>query len=71
MTSDRVECRSDHDYIGHPLAFYWQDKRLEVSEVLTQARTPWGYSFRVRNEDFGIFELTYDTNTDQWSIQQG
>jgi hypothetical protein len=66
--ADRVECRSDHDYIGHPLAFYWQDKRLEVSEVLVQIRTPLGYSFRVRNKDFGIFELIYDTNTDEWSV---
>jgi hypothetical protein len=68
--SDRVECRSDHDYIGHPLAFYWQDKRLEVSEVLVQNRTPYGYSFQVRNKDFGIFELIYDTNTDEWSVHQ-
>ena len=66
--ADRVECRSDHDYIGHPLAFYWQDKRLEVSEVLVQIHTPHGYSFRVRNNDFGIFELIYDTNTDEWSV---
>ena len=66
--ADRVECRSDHDYIGHPLAFYWQDKRLEVSEVLVQIHTPHGYSFQVRNNDFGIFELIYDTNTDEWSV---
>jgi hypothetical protein len=70
MTSARVECRSDHDYIGHPLAFYWQNKRLEVAEVLVQNRTPQGYSFRVRNEDFGMFDLDYDTNTDEWSVHQ-
>jgi hypothetical protein len=70
MTAEVVECRSDHDYIGQPLAFYWQGKRLEVTEVLVQNRTPWGYSFRVRNEDFGIFELNYDTNTDRWSVDQ-
>jgi hypothetical protein len=70
MTSDLVECRSDHDYIGQPLAFYWQDKRLEVMEILAENRTPWGYSFRVRNEDYGIFELNYDMNTDQWSVIQ-
>ena len=70
MPSDRVEIRSDHDYVGRPLAFYWQDKRLGVAEVLAQNRTPHGYSFQVRNEDFGIFELDYDTNTDQWSVHQ-
>lgn len=70
MTSDRVECRSDHDYIGHPLAFYWQGKRLEVSKVLAQIKTPAGTSFRVQNDAFGIFELDYDPNTDQWSVYQ-
>jgi len=68
--SDRVECRSDYDYIGHPLAFYWQEKRLEVAEVLVQNRTPHGYSFQVRNEDFGRFELIYDISTDEWSVHQ-
>jgi hypothetical protein len=67
---DRVECRSDHDYIGHPLAFYWQDKRLEVAQVLMQNRTPRGYTFQVRNNDFGLFELIYDPNTDEWSVYQ-
>ncbi len=37
---DRVECRSDHDYIGHPLAFYWQDMRLEVAEVFVAKPHP-------------------------------
>ena len=70
MTSDRVECRSDHGYIGRPLAFYWQGKRLEIDEVLLEKRTPYGYSFQVRNDDFGSFELNYDIHTDQWSVRQ-
>jgi hypothetical protein len=70
MTSDQVECRSDHLYIGRPLVFYWQDKRLEVAEVLSQNQTPHGYSFRVLNDDFGLFELDYDTDTDAWSVHQ-
>ena len=70
MASARVECRSDHDYIGHPLVFYWQDQRLEVTEILAQNRTPQGYSFRVRNEGLGMFELDYDINTDEWSVHQ-
>jgi len=68
--SDCVICRSDHDYIGYPLAFYWQDQRLEVAEVLMQNRTPTGYSFRVRNEELGVFELDYELSTDQWSVHQ-
>jgi hypothetical protein len=70
MTSTRVECRSDHDYIGRPLAFYWQDIRLKVTNILAQSQTPLGYTFQVATEDFGIFELDYDTNSDQWSVQQ-
>lgn len=70
MASDRVICRSDHDYIGKPLAFYWQEQSLSVAEVLVQNRTPTGYTFKVRNEDFGFFELDYDMSTDQWSVRQ-
>ncbi len=70
MNFTRVECRSDHDYIGHPLAFDWLDKRLPVVEILTQSRTPHGYSFRVRTEDYGVFALNYDANTDEWSVLQ-
>jgi hypothetical protein len=67
---DRVELRSDHDYIGHPLAFDWQGIHLQVTEVISQTRIPHGYSFRVLNQDFGIFELNYDTQSDQWSVNQ-
>ncbi len=70
MTPAKVECRSDHDYIGRPLAFYWQDKRLPVAEIMTQNRTPLGYTFQVRTDDFGFFELYYDINTHEWSVQQ-
>jgi hypothetical protein len=67
---DAVEMRSDHDYIGRPLAFTWHNKRLEVTEVLLQSRTPLGYNFKVRIEKQGIFELDYDGSTDQWSVEQ-
>jgi len=67
---DRVEVRSDHDYIGRPLAFDFQGMRLEVTEVISQTQNPAGYAFRVLNDDFGIFELNYDTRSDQWSVNQ-
>jgi hypothetical protein len=70
MSAELVECRSDHDYLGHPRAFNWQGQRIEVTEILSEQRTPHGYTFRVRNPDYGIFELSYDTNTDQWSVHQ-
>jgi hypothetical protein len=67
---DQVICHSDHAYLGYPLAFYWQGQRLEVTEILEQIRTPLGYSFRVRNVEFGIFKLDYDLNADEWTVDQ-
>jgi hypothetical protein len=66
----RVEVRSDHDYIGHPLAFDWHGLRLEVTEIISQTRNPDGYTFRVLNQDFGIFELNYEIQSDHWSVNQ-
>ncbi len=67
---DTVICRSDSDYLGYPIAFYWHEKRLEVIKILEQNRTPTGFSFSVRTEEFGIFKLAYDFHTDQWSVNQ-
>lgn len=67
---DPVEMRSDHDYIGRPLAFTWHNERLEVTQVLLQSRTPQGYTFKVLNEREGTFELSFDLSTDQWSVEQ-
>ncbi len=70
MVADWVECRSDHDYVGHPQAFSWQGARYEVADILLQYRTPSGYQFQVRTTGAEIFELIYDTNADQWSVHQ-
>ncbi len=70
MSADRVEVRSDHDYIGRPLAFYWHEQRHEVSEILVNNRTPGGYQITVRNDQAGIFELFYDNRTGEWSVRQ-
>jgi len=68
MPSDRVECRSDHAYIGHTVAFYWQEQRLEVAKIISEKQDPSGYLFRVLTEEFGCFDLFYDLNTDEWSV---
>ncbi len=67
---DRVICRSDYDYLGYPLAFYWQDQRLEVNTVVAQSRTPTGFTFKVSTNESGFFELVYNLNTDQWSVER-
>ncbi len=68
--NDKVECRSDHAYIGYPVAFYWQDLRLDINEIISENHTPNGYSFLVRNEKHGTFELCFDVITDEWSVEQ-
>ena len=70
MTVDLVEVRSDYGYIGRPLAFSWQGKRCEVMDILVQNHFANGYYFKVITTANEIFELDYDTNTDQWSVHQ-
>ncbi|OGO65547.1 MAG: hypothetical protein A2029_09035 [Chloroflexi bacterium RBG_19FT_COMBO_47_9] len=70
MPSDPVECRSDYAYIGYPVAFFWRDKRLEVTQILSETRVSSGYSFRILNREVGFFELFYDLSTDVWTVQQ-
>jgi hypothetical protein len=70
MTVYRVECRSDHDYIGRPLAFEWQGKRFIVDDVLLENRTPAGFQFKVRTADNEAFELDYEIITEAWTIHQ-
>lgn len=70
MSGDYVECRSDHDYVGHPRAFVWLGKRFQVSDVLVQNHTPVGFQFTVRTVDAQLFELDYNTNADEWTVKQ-
>jgi len=70
MPPDLVECRSDHAYLGYPVGFYWLNQRLEVTSILSEARDSSGYAFKVINQEFGCFDLIYDSSTDHWSVQQ-
>lgn len=70
MPPDLVECRSDHAYLGFPLAFYWLDMRLEVTKILSETHDPAGHAFKVVNQEYGCFDLIYDTSTDRWSVRQ-
>ena len=67
--SSKVECRADHAYPGYPLAFDWQGEWLKVDALLVEKRNPEGYSFQVRNMEHGLFTLTYDIITDEWSVE--
>lgn len=67
---ERVECYSGYEYPERPSAFYWQDVRMEITEVLQSWRTPQGKRFRVKTEDFQVFELEYNEPEDDWFIIQ-
>jgi hypothetical protein len=64
-----VECRSDSEYAERPLALTWQDRRLEVAEILARWRGPGEKGFRVKTVDGQAFELTYRQIPDEWVIQ--
>jgi hypothetical protein len=66
--AELVECRSDSDYAGRPVAVYWQGERLEVQEVLARWRTPGGIWFRVTAGRGQVFELCYDEGADAWRV---
>jgi hypothetical protein len=66
----RVECFSGHTYAQRPMAFVWQDKRLEVSEVEAEWHTAEGKRFWVLTSAGGRFELCYLTAEDEWMIRQ-
>ncbi len=64
-----VECRSDQEYAGRPVALYWQGKHLLVAGLLQEWRTPEGKRFLVRTEDGAVFELNYHEVEDSWRIE--
>lgn len=64
----RVECRSDEQYAGTPLALWWAGERLEVRELLREWYSPEGKAFRVLAENDQVFELLYNEHQDDWTI---
>jgi hypothetical protein len=51
------------------MAFYWDDQRLRVSEIIASWRLPEGLHFRVLTECGQLFELFYHVSQDAWTIQ--
>jgi hypothetical protein len=66
--SVHVECYSGHEYAERPMALYWEDERLQVTDVESSWITPEGKAFQVRLEDGRVCVLTYSSLTDDWSI---
>ncbi len=63
-----VECRSDYDYAGRPLAVGWQGVRRSVQRLLEAQRTPQGKRYRVETQDGLLFELIYQEAEDVWEV---
>lgn len=70
MLNECVECRSDYDYAGRPVAFYWLGQRLEVERVISQWQLPHEKCFRVSTMDGQVFVLCYVFALDEWQIRQ-
>lgn len=66
---ETVECRSDSEYAERPLALTWQDRRLEIAEILARWHGPGERGFRVKTVDGQAFELTYREIPDEWLVQ--
>jgi hypothetical protein len=66
---DLVECYSSSKYAERPTAFYWQEERLEISQVIKHWRTPIGVVFWVETTDDQQFELSYNESSDEWRIK--
>ena len=64
----KVECHSSFAYIDRPIAFYWEGKRLPITEIEARWRLPDGHRFQVRVEDSRTFELYYDEPNNEWHI---
>ncbi len=63
-----VECYSGLEYADTPVAIYWEEQRLEVSEVMASWRTPRGKGFRVKTVGDQEFELFYDEVLEAWNV---
>ncbi len=64
----KVECHSGYTYADRPIAVTWEAKRLEVSDILAEWRTPMEKHFRVRTLGGQTFELLWSELSDEWQV---
>ncbi len=67
--SELVECHSGFTYADRPVALTWEGRRLEITRILAEWRTPEENHFRVRTSDGREFELAYSQTMDEWQIK--
>ncbi len=66
----RLECRSDTDYPGRPLAFHWESRRRVVESVLASWRTPEGTGYRIVTCDGAVFDCCYSALEQIWRVNE-
>ena len=66
--SELVECHSGFAYADRPVALTWEGRRLEITRILAEWRTPQENHFRVRTSHGLEFELAYNQTLEEWQI---
>lgn len=64
----QVETYSGSRLHERPRRFFWQDRWLEVQEVLANWQTPDYLAFKVKAEDGCVYLLRYRQIQDSWEI---
>jgi hypothetical protein len=67
----RVRCYAGASYPERPVAFEWEDRWVDVAEVLWSARTPEGLVFDVQTNDRRQYRLKWNQVTEKWIVLQG
>jgi hypothetical protein len=72
----QVECYSGYKANERPIAFIFQDRRLEILEILDhwyeggiESDTPVVNYFKVKTDDKSVFILRYVVHSDEWSVR--
>ena len=68
--SDLVECHAGYTYPEHPIALFWKEMRLEITQILNEWHEPENKCFRVQTSDQKIFNLFYNLAEDKWRIKE-
>lgn len=64
----QVECYSGHEYAQRPVAFWWQQERFEVSELLAEMNLPAAKRFVLKTRDQRRWVIKYRMDLDAWFL---
>jgi hypothetical protein len=65
-----VECHSGFTYADKPVALRWENRRLEITAITSQWRSPQARHFRVCTSNGQEFELSYREVDNDWQIME-